>query len=113
MTVSATMITIDCSDPGALARWWATVLDAEITEDFGEFVMVGAKPLTLGFQLVPEPKLSKNRVHLDLKADDLTAEVRRLVDLGATVVGEQQAPGLVWTVLQDPAGNEFCVSHGH
>ncbi|GAA3006333.1 VOC family protein [Kitasatospora albolonga] len=113
MTVSATMITIDCSSPRELAQWWATVLDAEISQDFGEFVMVGAKPLTLGFQQVSEPKLSKNRVHLDLTADDLAAEVRRLVELGATVVGEQQAPGLSWTVLQDPAGNEFCVSHGH
>ena len=35
--------------------------------------------------------------------------VARLVSLGATQVGEHTVPGLSWTVLQDPVGNEFCV----
>jgi hypothetical protein len=54
---------------------------------------------------VPEPKVAKNRVHVDLHADDLRLEVRRLVDLGATVLGEYDG----WTALSDPEGNEFCV----
>jgi hypothetical protein len=33
-----------------------------------------------------------------------------LVKLGATVLGEHEVPGLTWTVLADPEGNEFCVA---
>jgi predicted enzyme related to lactoylglutathione lyase len=54
--------------------------------------------------------VGKNRVHLDFHADDREVEVARLVGLGATVHGEQQVPGLRWTVLADPEGNEFCVA---
>jgi predicted enzyme related to lactoylglutathione lyase len=42
-------------------------------------------------------------------ADDRESEVKRLVGLGATVLDEQEVPGLRWTVLADPEGNEFCV----
>jgi hypothetical protein len=53
-----------------------------------------------------EPKTAKNRMHFDLRAAGSVAdEVRRLRDLGASVVHE--SPDLV--VMQDPEGNEFCV----
>ena len=43
--------------------------------------------------------------------DDRDAAVRRLVESGATVVGEHSVPtGFTWTVMRDPAGNEFCVA---
>jgi predicted enzyme related to lactoylglutathione lyase len=58
---------------------------------------------------VPEPRSGKNRVHVDWRTDDREAEVRRLVELGATAQGEHEVPGLRWTVLVDPEGNEFCV----
>jgi hypothetical protein len=35
--------------------------------------------------------------------------VARLVELGATLVEEFKYPGMAWSVLQDPEGNEFCV----
>jgi predicted enzyme related to lactoylglutathione lyase len=54
--------------------------------------------------------VGKNRVHVDFHADDREVEVRRLVGLGATVLDEQEVPGLRWTVLADPEGNEFCVA---
>ncbi len=64
------------------------------------------------FQAVPEPKTVKNRVHLDLlvgpEAHD--AEVERLVELGATVVGVHDGPDGRWTLLTDPEGNELDVS---
>jgi len=63
----------------------------------------------LGLQRVPEPRSGKNRVHVDLSGGSRATEVPRLVGLGATVVGEHEMPGLVWTVLADPEGNEFCV----
>lgn len=53
-----------------------------------------------------ESKVVKNRLHLDLSADDPTAEIARLTELGAMVMAVRSR----WTVLADPDGNEFCVS---
>jgi hypothetical protein len=119
-------IVIDCELPSALARFWAEVLDGyevrpyddeEIarlaslgyTPETDPSVMVDGPGHTLCFQKVPEPKMTKNRVHLDLAAPDLGAEVERLVALGASVHQEQE--GL--TTLKDPEGNEFCVTDAH
>ena len=48
-------------------------------------------------------------MHLDLKSDDLDAEVRRLEALGATRYDHQQERGYDIWVLRDPWANEFCV----
>ena len=61
----------------------------------------------LWFQRVPEAKVVKNRVHLDVRADDVAAEVDRLVALGATRLDDGPVGDLV--VLRDPEGNELCV----
>ena len=64
------------------------------------------------FQQVPEPKTTKNRIHLDLRsvADPSLAEKERLLALGATEVGGgQQGPQIAWVVLTDPEGNELCL----
>ena len=64
---------------------------------------------------VPESKVVKNRVHLDLLPDTtLEAEVERLTAAGATLVETLRDPEtfvdpMHWAVLQDPEGNEFCV----
>jgi predicted enzyme related to lactoylglutathione lyase len=64
----------------------------------------------VALQKVPEERAAaKNRVHIDFRADDRPAEVARLVGLGATEVEEHTVPGMTWTVLRDPEGNEFCV----
>ncbi|TCR15097.1 hypothetical protein EV578_11828 [Streptomyces sp. BK205] len=60
----------------------------------------------LWFQLVPEGKRVKNRVHLDLRAADLDAEIERLSGLGAAV----RARHAGHVVLTDPEGNEFCLA---
>ena len=62
------------------------------------------------FIRVPEPKRGKNRIHLDLLADDRDAEEARLVELGATVVARQDEADESWIVMSDPYGNEFCLS---
>jgi hypothetical protein len=59
----------------------------------------------LYFQKVPESKTVKNRVHLDLRASDVGAEVNRLLAAGATEL--HRFDGCV--TLLDPEGNEFCV----
>ena len=109
-------VTIDCADPRKLAAFWTAALDYEVNQDFdGYFVALmprGAKPGEanyVGLQKVEEQKTGKNRVHLDFHTEDRHAEVARLVELGATAVDEQSVPGLTWTVLTDPEGNEFCV----
>jgi catechol 2,3-dioxygenase-like lactoylglutathione lyase family enzyme len=112
MTATIGMVTFDCADPKDLARFWTAALDAKIVHDLdGEFLVLAPpeRGVLLGLQRVPEPKSGKNRAHVDLHATDRAAEVRRLVDLGASVVDEHKHPGFAWTVLADPAGNEFCV----
>lgn len=75
----------------------------------------------LFFQRVPEDKVAKNRVHLDIRAAEglagsermaaLEAECERLVGLGATRVRRQEPGGFShgYLVLTDPEGNEFCL----
>jgi predicted enzyme related to lactoylglutathione lyase len=62
-------------------------------------------------QRVPDVKRQKNRLHLDLRTPDLEAEVRRVVDLGATLLTSEPVTedGWFWHILADPDGNEFCV----
>ncbi|HEX2049967.1 MAG TPA: VOC family protein [Actinomycetota bacterium] len=125
---STLQVTIDCRDPASLAEFWAAALgyeveaprpaDADVVarrpELAGSWAAArdpsGARP-RLYFQRVPEPKVAKNRVHLDVGVADMDAEVARLTALGARVVRapEVSAYGETWTVLTDPEGNEFCV----
>ena len=65
------------------------------------------------FQVAPEAKSVKNRVHLDIYFDteDREAEIERLVGLGARRLWTgSQGPVHTWVTLADPEGNEFCVS---
>jgi hypothetical protein len=70
----------------------------------------GTRPRML-FQLVPEPKTVKNRLHLDLRpgGDDPAAVVARLAERGATVLHTGSQGSHIWTTMADPEGNEFCV----
>jgi catechol 2,3-dioxygenase-like lactoylglutathione lyase family enzyme len=106
------MITVDCADPRKLAGFWTEALGVPIAQDYGEFLFLApaaeGAPV-LGFQRVPEPRSGKNRLHLDLRSTDRLAEAARLVALGASEIAERSVPGLVWTVLADPEGNQFCV----
>ena len=74
MSSKVDFTTFDCHDPRGLAGFWATALAYEIeapNENAGEVLLVdptGAGP-SLGFMKVPESKVVKNRVHLDLTTD--------------------------------------------
>jgi predicted enzyme related to lactoylglutathione lyase len=115
MSIELVHITVDCSDAGRLASFWARALGWDVAPDASpEFAMVGgpARPADAPgwvFFRVPEGKSAKNRMHVDLEADDLDAETARLVELGAAVVHEKQEWGAQWRTLTDPEGNEFCV----
>ena len=138
-------IVIDCADPDRLARFWADALHYKLQDppegfgswedflraqgvpesDFGKASAVvdpdGVLP-RIYFQRVPEGKVAKNRVHLDLNVGGggaaglqenqrrVDAEVERLEAIGATVFRPGSVEdGEYWVVMQDPEGNEFCV----
>jgi hypothetical protein len=64
------------------------------------------------FQVVPEPKTAKNRVHIDVwvGADNIAGQVENLVARGATFLHKGNQGPHEWVTLADPEGNEFCVS---
>jgi predicted enzyme related to lactoylglutathione lyase len=112
-------ITFDCRDSAKVARFWAAVtgwdLRVAVESPGREEFSVGppsADGARMYFVTVPEPKIAKNRVHLDvIPAGSQNQEVARLVGLGASVAGGQPADA-GWVVLADPEGNEFCVEPG-
>lgn len=64
------------------------------------------------FQLVPEPKTVKNRVHLDVRigTDGIDAVAERLTAEGATLLHHGKQGPYTWVTLADPEGNELCLS---
>ena len=107
-------VVLDCADPEGLAQFWAEALGYRRQPLQEPYLMLlpvqrGAGP-QLALQRVPEPKVGKNRMHIDLHVEDVEGEVARLVALGATRrSGALVEVGFRWVVLTDPEGNEFCV----
>lgn len=113
MTLNLAMITVDTTDAEGLAAWWAEQTGARIVDtNDGWFVILagGGVPGRLAFQKVDEVTPGKNRVHLDLTADDLEAETERLLAAGASLVERRGTEDFRWNTLTDPQGNEFCVA---
>ncbi|MEW1654144.1 VOC family protein [Streptomyces sp. NPDC093707] len=108
-------VTFDSSDAYRLGQFWAAVLDGSVDGDASPGdpeVLVNTPGSNLLFIAVPDAKTVKNRVHVDLQPQDRSRdeEVARVLDLGATVVGDHRNPdGTGWVTLADPEGNEFCV----
>jgi hypothetical protein len=122
-------IVFDCRHAASLARFWAGVLDGYEVAPYDDAEIERLRSLGIDdveddptvlvdgpvgaprywFQRVPEAKVVKNRVHVDLTADDVDAEVARLVALGATVVLPDGGRDGGIVVLADPEGNEFCL----
>ena len=107
-------VTLDCVDAGTLAPFWAAALGWDVTwQDDEGAVLEGPEPAApkLFLQIVPEPKRVKNRAHLDLVADDYSADLDRITALGGTVLNVNSTPdGTPSAVMADPEGNEFCLS---
>jgi catechol 2,3-dioxygenase-like lactoylglutathione lyase family enzyme len=138
-------VTYDCADPAALAAFWAEVLGYDVQPPPDGFDSWPAALTAFGvpesewnsrsailptdgdgprvfFQRVPEGKVAKNRVHLDVRvASELRgdermavyeAEAERLVGLGATRVHrvDPDPPMEIgFLTMRDPEGNEFCL----
>jgi Glyoxalase-like domain len=116
VTLHLANITFDCDDALTVGRFWSAVLDRpldpEPSEHFSSIGLGDTADTSWLFAQVPEPKTAKNRCHVDLAVgdDDPESEIARLVDLGAKRVADKDEWGHSWAVLQDPEGNEFCVS---
>jgi hypothetical protein len=147
MTVRFQLV-IDCADPEPLARFWAAALGYELEpppagfaswDEYWRDLGVPEDELGIGadrivdpsgqgprfwFQVVPERKAVKNRLHLDIgvgggravpietRRQRVDAEAARLVDLGALLVGVHDTEGLdhYAVAMRDPEGNEFDVN---
>jgi Glyoxalase-like domain len=141
---AALQVVFDCADPDRVARFWLAALDGyELPEppdgfqtwelwadanDIPEAQRNLARTLvdraagrpTIFFNRVPEQKLGKNRLHLDVKVakglsgDErrarIEAEAARLLAAGATVARRVDEPEGFWIIMQDVEGNEFCVN---
>jgi hypothetical protein len=138
-------LTIDCARPAVLAEFWSVALgyvEASAPEGFGSWPEWlthfgvpedewddgayiedpdGARP-SISFLKVPESKVVKNRIHLDVHVGGGRQEpwdvrwprvldaVTRLTAAGATVIRQDMQDGTPdHMVLADPEGNEFCV----
>src|SRR5689334_9231683 len=142
VSVKQVQVTFDCAEPERVARFWCEVLGYVVPPppagfatwaDFdhslpperqgGAFACVdptGAGP-RLFFQRVPEGKVVKNRLHLDVRVGTglvgeerlaaLEAECARLVALGAARGQLLRADGVNESCqgMQDVEGNEFCL----
>lgn len=130
-------ITIDCEDADLMSRFWSTALGYVVEPPPADFLSWedylrangipvppvgsigaivdpdGTGPRIL-FLRVPEKKVIKNRVHLDLRAGRAdAAKLAKIDDLkrvGATEVRRVDEHGQWWMVMTDPEGNEFCVT---
>ena len=104
-------VVIDCAQPGVLAGFWAQVLGGEpVRRDEGWWYVLPPGWTQLSFQKVPEAKTVKNRVHLDVRVQDVEAATLQAEALGARRVGavhEDRAGS--FQVLLDLEGNEWCV----
>jgi hypothetical protein len=118
-------IVFDSAHPASLARFWAAALDdydvapyddEEIAklqsmgfsgpeDDPSVMLIAPGTHQRVCFQLIADPKAVKNRVHLDLRADDVEAEAARLVALGAAILWRVDD----FITLADPEGNELCL----
>lgn len=121
-TVRKIQVTFDCADPERVARFWCEVLGYVMPEGVDCVAQdpTGEGP-RLYFQKVPEGKVVKNRVHLDVRVGTglvgderlaaLRAEQTRLEPLGAVYLYTQFADGVEESciTMQDVEGNEFCL----
>jgi hypothetical protein len=143
-------LVIDCDDPDRLARFWADALHYEFApppegfatwDDYYRDLGLPEEDLELGedrimdpdgsgpriwFHKVPDRKIVKNRLHLDIGAGGdrsvpiatrkarVDAEARRLIELGATLIGDLSEPDPEldhYAVgMTDPEGNEFDIN---
>ena len=113
MALALFALSIDCGDADKLAAFWAAALGRPVepgaTPESAAIAPgeTGAAGPRLLFHQVPEPKIVKNRLHIDLISDAFEAESQRLAALGASRIRDVTKGSARWTTFADPEGNEF------
>jgi hypothetical protein len=105
-------IVIDCADAERASSFWSQALEGYTVDKqpWGISLLSSTDPM-IYFEVVPEGKSVKNRLHLNIRAADREAEVKRLIGLGAAELDTMRPmPEYTWTNMRDVEGNEFCVS---
>jgi catechol 2,3-dioxygenase-like lactoylglutathione lyase family enzyme len=106
-------VVIDCNDFERMSAFWQEVLRyvprEPAEDDFVVLIDPEAHGVNVSLQKVPEPRMGKNRLHLDLYSGDPEGEVERLLAIGATRHPREPEPGEDFVVLADPEGNLFDV----
>lgn len=104
-------LVMDCNDLPRMAQFWVSMWGTAIAHRGLPYWNLDPLPvgLTVGFQLVPEPRRGKNRLHLDLTVPDLETARARALSLGANQIGEVREGGGHWWRMLGPEGNEFCL----
>jgi predicted enzyme related to lactoylglutathione lyase len=111
-------VVMDSRDPERITSFWCELLGIEVVFrlDGGRHVVLhsATEGFMLGIQQVPEPRLGKNRVHLDMSVDDLDTGTAKVESLGGRWIepGETHeiaGTGIPWRCIADPEGNEFCI----
>jgi predicted enzyme related to lactoylglutathione lyase len=116
MDIRIQCVVVDAHNCEVEARFWSGVLGWRITHQTDNEWAIeppeGSPEADVApdilFVKVPDEKIVKNRLHFDLRPKDQDAEVRRIIELGATRADIGQTE-VSWVVLADPEGNEFCV----
>jgi predicted enzyme related to lactoylglutathione lyase len=109
-------VTVDSEHAAELAGFYGALLSRPVDAGGSEFFATvgresGAVPVLM-FVKVPDRTPGKNRVHLDLHAPDVEAEVARAIGLGAKHLADFAEYGAVWATLADPEGNLFDIGSG-
>lgn len=105
-------VTVDCLDPVRMADFWSALLGGEVSESLPGWRRVapadGSAVITL--QPVPEPKVGKVRIHLDVVVQDIDHAVEETTGLGGRWTGERHDyPEGSVLVMADVEDNEFCI----
>ena len=109
-------VSLDSSDPTALASFYRRLLDLEVFFESDDFVALKGAGILLTTQRVEE-HLAPNwptgpapkQLHLELSVTDLDQAEAAALGLGATKADTQPSPDH-WRVLLDPAGHPFCIT---
>ena len=113
MTLRLATVVLDVADMKRAIAFWNEALRYETADADDSWASLSdpkKRGADIGLQPTTDKKSDINRVHLDLAAQDVQAEVRRLEKLGATrIEWPYYMPGARYVVMRDPEGNEFCV----
>jgi hypothetical protein len=115
MALTFEHIVFDATNALTLAQFWSAVLERDVDPDANPyFATIGRtgpaaqQPVWMFIQ-VPEPKIGKNRLHVDFMSADRAADIERALAAGATHVGDFDEFGAKWSTLADIEGNLFDI----